>query len=79
MGDRLTARDFEALPGVQACEFSPRRVVLTVASVHATLPAMLRLLDRHEVALQGLATRHATLEDVFVHLTGRHLREGEKE
>jgi ABC-2 type transport system ATP-binding protein len=79
MGDRLTARDFEALPGVQACEFSPRRVVLTVVSVHATVPAMLRLLDQQQVALQGLALRHATLEDVFVHLTGRHLREGEKE
>jgi hypothetical protein len=26
--------------------------------------------------LARLATRHATLEDVFVALTGRHLRDG---
>jgi len=25
-----------------------------------------------------MATRQATLEDVFVHLTGRHLREDQK-
>ena len=41
-----------------------------------TVPALLELLDARAVALRDLATRHATLEDVFVHLTGRHLREG---
>jgi len=29
------------------------------------------------LALASLTTRHATLEDVFVSLTGRHLREGD--
>jgi ABC-2 type transport system ATP-binding protein len=27
--------------------------------------------------LASLSTRHASLEDVFVNLTGRHLRDGE--
>jgi ABC-2 type transport system ATP-binding protein len=72
---RATAAEFEALPGVQACECSDTRVVLTVASVHTVVPALLALLAARGIGLLGLATRHATLEDVFVHLTGRHLRE----
>jgi ABC-2 type transport system ATP-binding protein len=32
-------------------------------------------LRRREAKLAGLTTRHATLEDVFVTLTGRHLRD----
>jgi ABC-2 type transport system ATP-binding protein len=30
---------------------------------------------QRELALAALTTRHATLEDVFVTLTGRHLRD----
>ncbi len=49
---------------------------LTVASVHTTVPALLELLASRHIELLDLSTRRATLEDVFVHLTGRHLREG---
>ncbi|MCB9886871.1 MAG: ABC transporter ATP-binding protein [Planctomycetes bacterium] len=73
---KLGEQELRALPGVQACTFAPTRAELTVASVHTTVPALLELLDARAVALRDLATRHATLEDVFVSLTGRHLREG---
>ena len=43
--------------------------------VHRAIPALLDELRRQGVALSRLATHHATLEDVFVALTGRHLRE----
>jgi ABC-2 type transport system ATP-binding protein len=33
------------------------------------------VVDRLERALVRLTTRHVSLEDVFVSLTGRHLRE----
>jgi hypothetical protein len=46
-----------------------------VRSVHTALAALLALLRERGVGVQGLATRHATLEDVFVRLTGRTLRE----
>ncbi|MFN3241343.1 MAG: ATP-binding cassette domain-containing protein [Planctomycetota bacterium] len=68
---------FLALPDVVAIERRGDRVECTVASVHRALPAVLDLLEQREVAIDGLATRHATLEDVFVHLTGRQLREGD--
>jgi ABC-2 type transport system ATP-binding protein len=36
---------------------------------------VLDLLSAKRLALSRLTTRHATLEDVFVSLTGRHLQE----
>ena len=67
---------FLALPDVVAIERRGERVECTVASVHTALPAILDALELRGVAIDGLATRHATLEDVFVHLTGRHLSAG---
>lgn len=63
------------LPDVVAAERTGAELQLTVRSLHTALPALLALLTTHAVSLLGLATRSATLEDVFVHLTGRHLRE----
>jgi ABC-2 type transport system ATP-binding protein len=39
------------------------------------LPALLERLQRDNRELTRLTTRHASLEDVFVTLTGRHLRD----
>lgn len=75
--EQLGPEALRALPGVQAVERDGERAVLTVASVHTTAPAVLELLAARGLDLAGLGTRHATLEDVFVHLTGRHLRDGE--
>ncbi len=68
--------DLERLPGVRAVRRVAERVALTVAEVHRAVPALLALLDRRGIALALLVTHHATLEDVFVSLTGRHLRDG---
>jgi len=47
---------------------------LTVAELHRTLPALLALLQQQRLELSSLTTHHATLDDVFVSLTGRQLR-----
>jgi ABC-2 type transport system ATP-binding protein len=39
------------------------------------IPALLASVAQAGGALSRLATRHASLEDVFVTLTGRHLRD----
>jgi ABC-2 type transport system ATP-binding protein len=75
---RLSPDELRALPSVQRCDLQGDRLVLTVGSLHGALPALLALLTARGVAMDGLATRHATLEDVFVHLTGRQLREDGK-
>jgi ABC-2 type transport system ATP-binding protein len=47
---------------------------LIVSHLHETLPALLRAVAEPD-AFTLLTTHSATLEDVFVSLTGRHLRE----
>jgi ABC-2 type transport system ATP-binding protein len=49
---------------------------LTVSEPARALPALIALVSGRGGALAHLETRHATLEDVFVTLTGRHLRDG---
>jgi ABC-2 type transport system ATP-binding protein len=43
--------------------------------LHLVVPALLAELARQGLSLTELRTRSATLEDVFVSLTGRHLRD----
>ena len=50
-------------------------VSLTVREVHRAVPALLQELAAQSVPITRLTTHHATLEDVFVAMTGRHLRE----
>jgi ABC-2 type transport system ATP-binding protein len=64
---------FEALPDVRSARIQDGAVSLTVGEVHRALPALLAELERQGLGLTNLATHHATLEDVFVSLTGRHL------
>ncbi|HVH10917.1 MAG TPA: ABC transporter ATP-binding protein [Gemmatimonadales bacterium] len=67
--------ELAALPGVRAVRVGSDRVALTVAEVHRAVPALLALLERRGAELSLLDTHHATLEDVFVSLTGRQLRD----
>ncbi len=52
---------------------------LTVGAPHRAIPALLDYLESTGRPLARLTTRQVSLEDVFVALTGRHLREGEAE
>ena len=54
-----------------------RRVSLSVSEPHMALPALLARLESLNCRLTGLTTRHASLEDVFVKLAGRHLSEAD--
>ena len=46
---------------------------LTVEELHVSLPALLELIRGRGVRVVNLVTRQATLEDVFLHLTGQAL------
>ena len=50
-------------------------VLLQVTELHKAVPGLLDELGRQGIPLTELRTHSATLEDVFVHLTGRHLRD----
>jgi ABC-2 type transport system ATP-binding protein len=64
------------LEGVRSVRGDNGSWSLTVAELHVTLPAILAEVERRGATLAELRTHSATLEDVFVSLTGRHLREG---
>jgi ABC-2 type transport system ATP-binding protein len=60
-----------ALPGVKAVREEAESVSLTVDELHVSLPAVLAQAG----PVTRLSTHSATLEDVFVSLTGRSLRD----
>jgi len=63
------------LGGVTAVRSGAGGLALTVTELHRTLPALLALLQQRQLELSLLTTHHATLDDVFVALTGRQLRD----
>ena len=65
------------LPAVREARAEAGGVALTVSEPHVAIPALLSHLKTRGLELARLTTRHASLEDVFVHLTGRHLRDDE--
>jgi ABC-2 type transport system ATP-binding protein len=67
--------EWQALPGVESVRHEDSTVCLSVREPHLTIPALLDALNGRGHRLDHLSTRQASLEDVFVRLTGRHLRE----
>jgi ABC-2 type transport system ATP-binding protein len=65
----------ERLPGVHEARAENGTMLLTATEVHLAVPSLLATLAREGLELSLLTTHSATLEDVFVSLTGRHLRD----
>jgi ABC-2 type transport system ATP-binding protein len=63
------------IPGVREVRAVDGGALLQCAELHHTVPALLLELERQSLPLTELRTHSATLEDVFVALTGRHLRD----
>ena len=78
-GHPLATSEYEQLPAVREVRFENGDISLTVSQPHVAIPALLEKVRHDGKTLSRLATRHASLEDVFVHLTGRHLRESESD
>jgi len=64
-----------AIEGIRGVRTEEGSVLLDVTQLHRAVPALLAELTRQGVPLTELRTHSATLEDVFVTLTGRHLRD----
>jgi ABC-2 type transport system ATP-binding protein len=63
------------IEGVRDLRTDRGTVLLQVKELHRAVPALLDELSRQGIPLTELRTHSATLEDVFVTLTGRHLRD----
>jgi ABC-2 type transport system ATP-binding protein len=63
------------LPGVHGVRHVASGFALAADPLHVALPALIDHVRASGLTLEQLSTRHATLEDVFVSMTGRGLRD----
>jgi ABC-2 type transport system ATP-binding protein len=63
------------LPGIHGVRRVAGGFAMAADPLHVALPALVDHVRAAGQTLDRLSTRHATLEDVFVSLTGRHLRD----
>lgn len=73
---QIVDEHLKTLPGVTNLHKRGEDYSLTVAEIGVALPALLAEINRQQSELVSLTTHQATLEDVFVSLTGRMLRDG---
>lgn len=71
----IDLNEFAGLDSVLSARGDADGYSLTAGEPHRAIPALLAKLESLGRPLLRLTTRHVSLEDVFVALTGRHLRE----
>lgn len=71
----LAVETLKGLSGVQSARQVGEGYTVTTSSTHEAMPALLAVIADAGASLTRLSTHSATLEDVFMSLTGRHLRE----
>jgi ABC-2 type transport system ATP-binding protein len=64
-----------AVPGVESHREAAGVHQLSVSELHRTVPQIFAALEAQGLHLTEFRTHSATLEDVFVRLTGRNLRD----
>ncbi len=64
-----------AYPGVREIALDGRAIRMTVERGEEALPGMLRALDSQGITLESIQLARPTLDDVFLTLTGRSLRD----
>ncbi len=69
----LERKSLADLPTLSDIREENSHISLSVGEPHVVLPALLERLNRLHCPLTSLTTRHASLEDVFVKMAGRHL------
>ncbi len=71
----IDAARLTAIPGVQAHRVEEGVHQLTVSQLHTSVPRIFAALEAEGLHLSEFRTHSASLEDVFVRLTGRNLRD----
>jgi ABC-2 type transport system ATP-binding protein len=67
-----------SLEGIKNCRVvEGNTIALQVRKASEAIPAILQLLDRLEIRVLEVSYRRPSLNDVFIHLTGREIRDSE--
>ena len=73
--DGIEKSFLESLPGVNLVTQDGDRFLLYTTSPHKVLLKLVRLYDQRKLRFENISVRRATLEDLFLELTGRRLRD----
>ncbi|MDH3283982.1 MAG: ABC transporter ATP-binding protein, partial [Acidobacteriota bacterium] len=71
----LDEDEMTRLEGVQSVRYDGAEITLSVVRTQAVIAGLFELMETRGMTMDDLRTHRPTLEDVFVALTGRHLRE----
>jgi ABC-2 type transport system ATP-binding protein len=71
----LTEDELRGLDGVQSVRYLGGEITLSVVHTQAVIAGLFELIERRGLELEDLRTHRPTLEDVFVSLTGKQLRD----
>lgn len=71
----LSEQDLQGLDGVRSVRYTGAEVTLSVIHTKAVITGLFHLIEKRGLELEDLNTHRPTLEDVFVSLTGKHLRD----
>ncbi len=69
----ISADRFSQIPSAHSAVSEAEGFVLTASEPHVAISALFQQLEREQLELTSLITRHVNLEDVFSDLTGRPL------
>jgi ABC-2 type transport system ATP-binding protein len=72
---QIDAALLTAIPGIQSHRVDAGLHQLSVSELHTAVPRIFAALTAQGLHLSEFRTHSATLEDVFVSLTGRNLRD----
>ncbi|MGW7362754.1 ATP-binding cassette domain-containing protein [Streptomyces sp. NPDC054841] len=79
--DQLTnvAETVSRFPGARDVDFDEHAVTFRISRGHTVVPILVRELDRRQATVKSIRTQRPTLDDVFLTLTGRSLRDANAE
>ncbi len=75
---QLDVETLQELPEVQSARMDESTLYVSVRALQRTLPEILNQLSSMHCKVVHLSSRPVTLEDVFINLTGRRLREAKE-
>ena len=74
-GANRAAEILKKIPGMKNVKQIGSEITMTVSGAEKKVPVVLRKVERHRLKVASVEIRKPTLEDVFIHYTGRSIRD----